>query len=256
MTRLAYWEGEPVSVWRDHWAVPGFEAHDELPSTNDRLRAWAEKGADGFSVVVAESQSAGRGRSGSSWYSPPGNGLWMSILLPPLPPRATHLPLLVGVAAARAIDEVAGDVQTGIEWPNDLIVDGRKVGGILCEGVGRWVVAGVGINVRNPAGGFPPEIAERAGAVEELAGRGVSRGALGTRLITELRSLAPKGGASLHDAVLAELSDRDTLLGVAVVTDQEGEGVARGIASDGSLVLERRDGSRVPIVAGGVRPLG
>ena len=161
------------------------EAHDELGSTNDRLKEILGQGADHFSVVIAESQSAGRGRQGEVWHSPPGSGLWMSVLVPASRASVTSLPLIVGLAAARAVERVAPGIEAGIEWPNDVMVGGKKVAGVLCEaasgssaGSGEGVVAGIGINVRTPAGGFALDIVSRATSLETDVVAPVSRAAL------------------------------------------------------------------------------
>ena len=266
---MTHWEGEPVAVWMDLWGVPAFEAHDELASTNDRLKEIAGQVAGPHTVVISESQRAGRGRRNAAWHSPAGSGLWMSVLLPELEPSGAYLPLMVGLATARAVDRVASGVEAGLEWPNDVIVKGKKVAGVLCEAVatGRGVVAGIGVNLRAPPGGFPHEIVARAGALEELAGVAVDRGALAGQILRELTlvrgvhgprepcALDPDGiHTSIPPQLLADLNRRDVLRDRRVVTEQEGPGTARGIDKAGALVLERSDGSRVRVLAGSVRP--
>ncbi|HSM61951.1 MAG TPA: biotin--[acetyl-CoA-carboxylase] ligase [Longimicrobiales bacterium] len=256
MTLPAHWEGEPVRVWASLWGIPLLEAHEVLDSTNDRARRLAAEGALPFTVVLAEEQTRGRGRSGAVWHSPPGAGLWMSVLLPaPAGPETPHLPLLVGLAAARACETALPEVRIGVKWPNDLEVAGRKVGGILCERVPTGVVAGIGLNVRVPPGGFPDELAGRATALETPGGTRVRRSALAGALLGELRALCHTPGARLRPELLEELAGRDVLLGRRVDTRQAGEGRALGIAGDGALVLERPDGGEVRVVAGSVRAL-
>ena len=263
MARLSYWEGEPVSVWTDRWGVPVFEAHDELASTNDRLKEIAGQGAGHFSVVISESQSAGRGRRSTAWHSPAGSGLWMSVLLPASSPSVGYLPLIVGLATARAVEQVASVIEAGIEWPNDVLIGGKKVAGVLCEAVrgslagsGEVVVAGIGVNVRTPPGGFAQDIATRAGSLEESLETPVSRGALSGAILGELMRVTEAGGShslALPEQVLAALNRRDVFSNQRVRTEQEGPGIARGILETGALLLERDDGSRVGVVAGSVR---
>ena len=260
MARLTHWEGEPIAVWAELWELngalgevpPTFEVHDELGSTSDRLREMAERGAGSFSVVIAESQSAGRGRRGATWHSPSGSGLWMSVLLPARSPSVSYVPLLVGLATAGAVDNSVPGAEAGLEWPNDVIVRGTKVAGVLCEaGDGGRVVAGIGVNVRTPPGGFAPDIAERAGSLEALLGCSVSRASLASEVLRGLRRLAAaRLGNVLPEPLLDDLNRRDVLAGRRVRTEQEGRGTARGIARSGALVLERPDGSRVHVVAG------
>ena len=268
MARLTHWEGEPVSVWTERWAVPLFEAHDELGSTSDRLTEMKGQGARLRSVVVSESQTAGRGRRSATWHSPADSGLWMSVLLPAPSRSVAYLPLMVGLATARAIEQVAPGIDAGIEWPNDIVIAGKKVAGVLCEAAAGSpapsvdsVVAGIGVNVRTPPGGFPADIRERATSLGEAAEARVSRAALAGAIVAELARVIDAGGAgkaypygrSLSPEVLDALNRRDVLSDQRVDSEQEGPGIARGILESGALLLERDDGSRVGVVAGSVR---
>lgn len=274
MTLLTHWEGEPVAVWAATWGVPAVEAHDVLGSTNDRLRALAREGAAAWTVVLADQQTAGRGRSGARWHSEPGAGLLLSVLLPVAAAEVpAHLSLTVGLAVARAVDDAAG-VASRIKWPNDVLVHDRKVAGILCEmavgggtatGGGRsgggGVVAGVGINVRAPAGGgssgdavdgLPEEVAASAAVLEREAASPVSRSRLATELLRHLRPLVAAGGWSAE--ARRELAARDALRDRRVTTHR-GEGVARGLDDDGALLVETAPGERIRVVGGSVRML-
>lgn len=253
MALLTHWDGEPVGVWARVWGAAAVEAHDVLGSTNDRLKELAAGGAAPWTVVVAEEQTRGRGRNGAVWHSPAGTGLWISVLLPAAGPVPGYLPLLVGLAAARAAEAACPGVHVGIKWPNDLEVSGRKVGGILCEQGHGAVVAGVGINLRSPLPALPPEVAARAGSLEEAGGGAASPGALATGLLHHLHAMARRPPAEMDPEVHRELSGRDALRGRRVDTEQAGEGTAAGIAPDGALLLEREGGTRVRVVAGSVR---
>jgi BirA family biotin operon repressor/biotin-[acetyl-CoA-carboxylase] ligase len=250
---LTHWHGEPVSVWRSLWDVPVVEAYDRIGSTNDRAKELAEEPGRAFAVVVAHEQTAGRGRRGARWHSPSGGGLWMSVVLP-CPQAALHLPLLVGLAAAEAIEEGSAAVRVGMEWPNDLVVRGRKVGGILCEGVPRAVVAGLGINVRTPDGGFPEALRTRATSLEEEGGNMLQTSVLAGLVVRALKARVTPPWDGLAPDALAALGGRDALLTRPVESEEHGVGRARGIGPDGALLLERPDGSRVRVVAGSVRP--
>ncbi len=256
MALLTHWDGEPVQVWARVWGVPHLEVHDVLTSTNDRAQTLAEEGARPFSVVLAEEQTAGRGRSGRRWHTPRGSGLLLSTLLPgggatPL----SHLPLLVGLATARAAESVSPRVAVGIKWPNDLLVRGRKVGGILCERHHGAVVAGVGMNLRQKSADFPPELVGVATSLEAEADGVVSVSSLVTALLRELRSLIGRPTEELDSDIHEELTARDVLREHEVETQMAGRGVARGITGDGALLLEREDGTLQRVVAGSVRPL-
>jgi BirA family biotin operon repressor/biotin-[acetyl-CoA-carboxylase] ligase len=178
----------------------------------------------------------------------------MSVVLPD--PRATlHVPLLVGLAVAEAMQDAHEALRVGIEWPNDLVVRGRKLGGILCEGASGAVVAGIGINVRTPDGGFPAFLAERATSLEQEGAKALSPSALASLIVRALQRRLGEPTPSLSPDALRELVARDALAARAVLTEEHGAGVARGIEQDGALLLEREDGSRVRVVAGSVRPV-
>lgn len=249
---LDVWAGQPVAFWEGLWDVPKLEIHDRLGSTNDRARELAGEGWGAYTTVIAEEQTEGRGRTGARWHSAPGSGLWMSVLLPATP--GPHLPLLVGLAGAEAIERVCPGLRPRIEWPNDLTLSDRKVAGILCEGVGTHVVAGLGINTRIPTGGFGADVDPRATALDAEGCGPVDRAVLAGALLAALRGRMAHAGASLGVEERLALSRRDALEGRRVVTAQQGPGLALGIEEDGSLILEREDGRRVHVRAGRVRP--
>lgn len=253
-SQVAEWEGQPVPFWRELWTVPVLEVHDRIGSTNDRARELADDGWGAYTTVIADEQTRGRGRSGAPWLSEPGAGLLISVLLPAAP--ATHLSLLVGLAAAEAVERVCPGLRPRIEWPNDVTLSDRKVAGILCEGAGRFVVAGLGINTREPVGGFPAELSARATSLEAAARSRPDRAALAGALLAALRGRLAGTGPRLSLDERMALSQRDALEGREVETAQHGRGRAVGIAEDGALLLERPDGTRVHVRAGHVRPAG
>jgi BirA family biotin operon repressor/biotin-[acetyl-CoA-carboxylase] ligase len=206
-------------------------------STNERARALAPCGAPHGTLVTASEQSAGRGRQGRSWTAPPGRALLCSLLLRD-PPGL--LSLIAGVAVAALLGNDAR-----IKWPNDVLLDGRKVAGILLEGrpQERWVVLGIGLNVAVREDDFPPELRDRAGTLG-LSPADVEP--MLARLLDELNRwvAAPPGD------VLAALRERDALRG-RHVRWADGEGEAAGIDGDGRLVVATRNG-RVALDAGEV----
>lgn len=152
------------------------------PSTNDLAKEMARKGAAEGTVVVAESQTEGRGTKGRSWHSPRGGGLYASVILRPRRPDLSLLPLLAGVACREAVREAAG-VETALDWPNDIVWKGRKIGGILCEGeyLGNSVsfaVLGIGLNVGQKTTDFPSSLRSTAGSLRLASGREVDRASL------------------------------------------------------------------------------
>jgi BirA family biotin operon repressor/biotin-[acetyl-CoA-carboxylase] ligase len=206
-------------------------------STNERARGLAERGAPDGTLVTAREQSAGRGRQGRTWSAPPGRALLCSLVLRD-PPRL--LPLAAGVAVA----ELAG-AGAQLKWPNDVLIDGRKVAGILVEGrpQEQWAVVGVGINVAVRDGDLPPELRDRAGT---LGQRPEDLEAVLERLLGGLQRWI----AASPDAVLQELRSRDALLG-RPVRWAGGEGEAAGVDGDGRLVVATGDG-QVALEAGEV----
>lgn len=250
----SHWAREPVHVWERRWQIPLFEAHDTLGSTNDRLRELGRAGAPPFTVVVAEEQTAGRGRGGSAWHSPAGRGLWMSVLLPrERAGRPPLTPLLVGVAVSRAIRDVAPAVKPGVKWPNDVLVAGRKVCGILCEGEGDvGTVAGVGINVHGDRESLAPDLRARATTLEEEAGGEIRRPELAGALLRILRGLLDPMPETVAGELARELDDLDVLRGRLVETGAGLRGRGAGIAPDGALLVAGSDGEVQRVVAGSV----
>jgi BirA family biotin operon repressor/biotin-[acetyl-CoA-carboxylase] ligase len=199
-----------------------------IDSTNARARALAAAGAPDGTVVTATEQSAGRGRQGRTWSAPAGRALLCSVVIRE-PPRL--LPLIAGVAVASVIGPASQ-----IKWPNDVLVDGRKVAGILVEGRLQegWAVVGIGVNVAVAPGEFPAEVRDRAGTL------GLEPGAIEPWLEGLLRSLEVWLGAG-PEAVLDALRARDALLGQEVRW-RDGVGVGAGIDQDGRLVVTTASG--------------
>ena len=171
-----------------------WQVFDTVDSTNLICKRMAAEGAPDGSVVIADAQTAGRGRLGRSFQSVRGHGLYLSVLWRPegTAQRWMVLPALGAVAASRAIERVSG-LQVQIKWPNDLVLSGRKVGGILTESVlsdsETAVVLGIGINVTHRATDFEGDVAEIAASLEMMAERSVSRAALAAALMEELCEL-------------------------------------------------------------------
>lgn len=232
------------------WGVSRVETWARISSTNDRALALGIAGAPVGTTVVAEEQTAGRGRRGAPWHSASGAGLWMSVVLAPEHADA-RLPLLVGVACAEAIEAADARIHVRVKWPNDLVIGPRKVAGILVERASGQVVVGVGINLEEPSGGFPATLAGHATALEIEGSRRLLRkemaAAVLATMLERLRRPDP------FRAALSDLAARDALVGRRVETEEAGPGVARGVDPSGALVLERPDGTRVPVVSGHVR---
>ncbi len=226
-----------------------------LPSTNTTLREWAEEGAPHGAAVIAEAQTAGRGRLGRAFASPKGAGLYISMLVRrPIP--AERLPLLTpyaAVAAARAI-EACADVRVGIKWVNDLRIGERKIAGILTEGgltekgALSYTVVGIGINLSSNA--LPSELSGIAAAIGDYAPPPSP-----ARLAAELLDRFFFGLDGFEDgSFLGEYRSRSVVLGrevIATVGEQTLTGKAIAIADDGALILES-EGKTMRLGAGEV----
>jgi BirA family biotin operon repressor/biotin-[acetyl-CoA-carboxylase] ligase len=231
-------------------SVPKVLRFPTVGSTMDLLHELAAEGAAEGTVVLAGEQTSGRGSRGRTWRSPPG-GLWLSALYRPRAPAGAELlSLRVGLAVAEAIESVGSGVGLAIKWPNDLMLNDRKLGGILCEARWHgeelgWIVAGIGLNVSNP---IPLELA--AGAAR-LADRlpDINPEALEAPVTARLRALDP-ARHRLDPAELSALRARDWLRGRRLLTPVAGW--ADGITEDGALLLRDAVGAVRRIRAGTV----
>ena len=207
-------------------------------STNDRARELATAGAPHGTLVTAAAQSAGRGRQGRQWSAPPGRALLMSLVL-----RDAH-PLLP-LAAAVAVAQTVGD-QARIKWPNDVLLDGRKVAGILAEGRPQegWAVLGVGVNVAVRVEDLPAELHATAATL----GRDPSAV---EPFLADLLTALDRTLALAPADVLEAWRARDALAG-REISWSGGSGTAAGIDGEGRLVVELPDGGRTELHAGEV----
>jgi BirA family biotin operon repressor/biotin-[acetyl-CoA-carboxylase] ligase len=252
-------------------ALPPFfaplETADRLPTTMARAAALADAGAPEGTTVVAEEQTAGRGRLGRAWVAPPGTSLLVSVVLRPAltSGQIWLVASLAGVAladAARRVLLAAGSHATvGLKWPNDLLLDGRKAAGLLAEagtGGGRppWVVLGMGVNVTQEASDFPVALAGQATSVTIAAGRRVDRvellGAWGDRFAAGYRDL----GEGMAAPILVAYRDRLETLGRRVraerISGEPLDGTAVDLTESGGLVVLTDAGARVELTTGDV----
>ena len=230
---------------------------DEVASTNDLAKELAAKGAPEGTLVVAEAQTGGRGRLGRQWDSPPGTGLYVSLLLrPPLPPtEMPQITLTTAVAVARALKRVTG-AAPGIKWPNDLLLAGRKLGGILTEMETeseqiRHVVVGLGLNVNNPA--FPEELEPIATSLVLATGRRHSRLEILQAWLEEFEELYGRFLAREFAGILDEWRSLTVTLGHRVTVRQGPVticGQAVEVAPDGALLVETDAGEVVRVTSG------
>jgi BirA family transcriptional regulator, biotin operon repressor / biotin---[acetyl-CoA-carboxylase] ligase len=246
--RLTALEVRPLLATHDLGQV--IHAADVLVSTNDRAKALAEEGAGHGEVVIAETQTGGRGRRGRTWVSPPGLNLYLSVILrPELPPgRAPELTLVAAVAVCDALRHAG--VEAGIKWPNDLMASGRKIAGVLTElaaDVERvsWVVIGVGVNVNAPAEAFPEELRETATSVRLERGGPAPRALFAAALLTSLEGWVDRHADEGFAPVREAWRERSVTLGQDVRVRAEGRelvGRAEDIDAGGALLVRTASG--------------
>lgn len=235
----------------------------ETDSTNLRAAALAEQGAGDGTVVVAEAQSAGKGRLGRRWSSPGGVNLYLSIILRPgIAPR--HAPLLTflsSLATARTIERETG-LRPTVKWPNDVLLNGCKVAGLLNEMNAEtervnYVILGIGVNLNMQAGQFPADLRYPATSLALALGRPVDRLRFCRRLLAEIDRLYADYPAE-QEAILAGWRGYFDLLDRAVVVEEPSRrltGIVTGIAADGALLLRLENGREERVLAGDVQPL-
>ena len=241
------------------WAGRQIVYFPETDSTNRRARQLAQEGAPHGTLVLADSQTAGRGRRGRGWISPSGEGIFMTLLLRPSvhPSQVAKLSLLTALAVCNAICKETG-LDARIKWPNDIVISGRKVCGLLLEMTADEsavydVVAGVGINVHQKE--FDPEIAHTASSLDLLSGKTFSRAALVRSFLREFE----KAMALTDRAMMAAYCARSATLGQRVqVISLTGTftGVAKGITDSGSLLVEDEEGAMREVLAADVSVRG
>ncbi|MFP2929893.1 biotin--[acetyl-CoA-carboxylase] ligase [Pyxidicoccus sp. 3LG] len=237
--------------------------HESLGSTNELAFRLAQDGAEHGEVVVAEQQTAGKGRRGRVWVSPPGLNLYFSaILRPELPPqRAPELTLVAAVALAETLRDWG--TEAAIKWPNDVHIDGRKVAGILTELSAEpervhFVVVGVGVNLNSREEHFPEDLRATATSLSLVTGQRVPRARFAAALWTRLEEWLERYLEEGFDAVRTRWKALSSTLGqdVLVRTDrQELRGVAEDIDPSGALLVRTEGGSLERVLAGDVEQL-
>ncbi|MBC7111545.1 MULTISPECIES: biotin--[acetyl-CoA-carboxylase] ligase [Methanothermobacter] len=232
---------------------------DEVDSTNNVAKRMAEDGATEGTVVIAKTQSRGRGRRGKPWISPQG-GIWMSIILRPEvhPSRAPLLTLVAGVAVARTLRDECG-LDVGIKWPNDILIGDKKVCGILTEAHARfntleYVVVGVGIDTNVDISHFPDDLREGATSIKNELKRDIKSSELIARFLRNFEEAYNSFKEGKMDEILTEWRKLSKTIGRRVeIRKQLGEivhGDAVGINSEGALILELDDGTLRKVISG------
>ncbi|MBM4134388.1 MAG: biotin--[acetyl-CoA-carboxylase] ligase [Nitrospira sp.] len=240
----------------------------ETTSTNQDAMKLAQQGASDGTVLVAETQTAGKGRLGRSWYSPPGDNLYCSVILRNRPADnltgwLSVIPLLSAVAVVRAIQRVA-DLKPSLKWPNDILAGDGKLGGLLCESSlaglsATFVVVGIGLNVNGSREGFPEEIRGLATSIASETGRPCDRASLLASILMELELYSEALLTRPPETFLSEYARLCATLGrkvrVSLSEGQTIDGLADSIAPDGSLRIVREPafgGGLIEVRAGDV----
>ena len=238
---------ELKSIWKPKWVGCEILYFDSIDSTNTKAQELAEKGYPSGTLVVADKQIAGKGRRGRNWESPSGCGIFMTLMLKPdiNPNNASMLTLLSALAVAKALADITGK-DAKIKWPNDIVIDGRKVCGILTEMSAQFdyinnIVIGIGINVNNSS--FPEEISATASSLRLLSGGKKYRRAEIIEKIMEyfekyysifLETEDLSALVNEYDAMLVNMKRQ-----VKVLDPKEPfEGTAMGITKTGELIVD------------------
>ena len=230
------------------------ELRDQIGSTNREAVSLAQAGVEHGTVVLADSQSEGRGRLSRLWFSPPGVNLYCSIVMRKAISANRHsewlswLPLTAALAAAEAIETVAA-TSVAVKWPNDLLIAGRKIGGILCESgtnprSGPFQVIGIGLNINGERNDFPDELRETATTIRHEVGSFIDRNRLLAQLLYELEACldeyAQRGFERLALAYGRRCSTIGKTVKATLADGKELVGLAEAIGKDGSLTLVQR----------------
>ena len=226
-------------------------------STNDEAKLAAKQGAPSGATWVAEQQTAGRGRQGRTWVSPAGENLLFSVLVRVVcpPSRLPPIALVAGLAVRDAVATAAPEAKPKIKWPNDVLVEGKKIAGVLVEAVTSGsrvhaVVVGIGINVHTRD--FPEELADHATSIARVSRRPAERATLLADVLAgldrDLHVVVARGLGLLR----VRLVEADALHGLRVRSDAGDEGIASGIDDQGRLLVRRGDGVLVHWSAGEV----
>ena len=247
-----------VEFVRQSWRQP-VSYFATIDSTMLEAARLAEAGCAHGTVVVADEQTAGQGRHGRHWYSEPGAGLYASIVLRPglRPDSLPVLTLALGLAAADAIADTSG-LKCDLRWPNDVMLEGRKVAGILVQLLDSVAIAGIGINVNHVT--FPKEIAAEATSLRIVSNRLYSREQLLVTLLEAVeRNCGVLAGEDGRQKILMMFSRRSSYARNKRVTVEQGhsivEGTTAGLDPSGFLILRKDDGTEDLVLAGGVRPV-
>lgn len=231
----------------------------EVSSTNTIAKFLSQNGIENGSVVIAEKQTAGRGRSGKSWESPLG-GIWLSAILTP-DVDYSKIPLITlatGVAVAKTFEKI-GVENPKIKWPNDIMINGKKVCGILTEAITNFnttehVIVGVGIDANLSTEDFPEELQNITTTLEKEMGRKVNENLLIKIFLEELEKISELFSSKCYEDILNEWRKRSYTIGKFVEVkkpfNKSYDAYAIGISKEGALIVEKTDGTLEKVISG------
>jgi BirA family transcriptional regulator, biotin operon repressor / biotin---[acetyl-CoA-carboxylase] ligase len=234
----------------------------ETDSTNIRAEQYANEGTPEGAVVIAECQTSGRGRRGRTWFSPVGEGIYVSVILRPKisPNEAPKLTLMASVAAAETVLSLV-PIDVAIKWPNDILIRGRKAAGILTEMSSEmdrihYVIIGIGVNVNTPAESFPPEIRDKATSLLIETGRSFPRAPVLRKYLELLEEQYETFKTHGFDPVMKRWKELTDIIGKRIsvdVIDTIFTGYVQDISEDGFLILKDEEkGTLRRIISGDV----
>jgi BirA family biotin operon repressor/biotin-[acetyl-CoA-carboxylase] ligase len=229
--------------------------YEVLESSNETAKEMAKAGAAHGTIVIANHQTKGKGRFGRSFFSPPGCGIYMSFILRNPELKADLITAFAAVAVCGAIESTTGK-SPQIKWVNDILLDGKKICGILTEAVAGCYILGIGVNFIAPAEGFPHDLAHKTASIYTGAAPPISREALAAEIINRIMGEKPD-----KSAIMAEYKKRLAMLGKRVVVSGIGggasfEAVILDIDDMARLIVKKDDGKLLELSSGEIRILG
>ncbi|HEY9756129.1 MAG TPA: biotin--[acetyl-CoA-carboxylase] ligase [Oculatellaceae cyanobacterium] len=254
-------ESSLQTTWIGRAPLGANELWDTIDSTNTRAKELAAQGAPNGTLILARKQTAGRGRLGRIWESPLDAGVYMTLLLRPQEKPIYEMPLLTiaaGVAAARAIEQVAS-VRIGLKWVNDMVLDGRKLGGILAESSGAlapYVVLGMGINLKLETANLADELKSKVASLHEFAKDEIDPSRLAATIWSQFEQLWQPLQSGQCQQILGAWRDYSVTIGQkirATIGEKTLEGLAVDVTDSGALKVIQDDGTVIELTAGEIQ---